>query len=467
MPSNSEGRIALAIQALSSGYCKSLRAAAAAYDVPYTTLYERHSGIRSRRETRSAACKLTLTEEEVLLQRILDLDAQGFPPQVAIVRDIAYIILSNRSQQPAPTIGKNWVTNFVKRQPLLRTKYNRKYDYQRAMCEDPKQIQDWFRLVRNLVAKYGIVPEDIYNFDETGFQMGVISTSKVVTRLGQKGRPKTKQPGNREWVTIIHAINSSGWVLPAFVIFEAKLHQASWYCTTDLPRDWKIAVSDNGWTTNEIGLEWLWHFEEHTSARTTGKYRLLVLDGHESHHSAQFEEFCRDHFIITACMPPHSSHILQPLDVSCFGPLKAAYGHQVEKHMRLGINHISKEEFLRAYQETHKVSFTASSIQAGFAATGLVPYDPDRVLSTLGPVVRTPSPVPSAESVWESKTPCNLREMNRQATHIRSIRRQQRATTLSPSDSAFTQLLKGFETVVHERAILQAKNAVLQTENQR
>jgi hypothetical protein len=75
-----------------------------------------------------------------------------------------------------------------------------------------------------MVAKYGILPEDTYNFDETGFQMGVISTSKVVTRSERRGRPRTKQPGNREWVTLIHTINLSGWVLPAFVVFEAKLH---------------------------------------------------------------------------------------------------------------------------------------------------------------------------------------------------------------------------------------------------
>jgi hypothetical protein len=129
----------------------------------------RYSSVRSRRETRPAVCKLTLNEEGVLLQRILDLDAQGFPPQLAIVRDIANIILSSRSKQPPPTVGKNWVTNFVKRQPLLQTKYNRKYDYQRAMCEDREQIEGWFRLVRNTVAKYGILQDDIYNFDETGF----------------------------------------------------------------------------------------------------------------------------------------------------------------------------------------------------------------------------------------------------------------------------------------------------------
>ena len=335
------------------------------------------------------------------------------------------------------------------------------------MCEDPKQIQAWFQLVQNMVTKYGILLEDTYNFDETGFQMGVISTSKVVTRSERKGRPKTKQPGNREWVTLVHTINSSGWVLPAFVIFEAKLHQASWYRTPSLPRDWKIAVSDNSWTTNKIGLEWLQHFEEHTSSRTKGRYRLLVLDGHSSHHTTQFEEFCRDHSIITLCMLAHSSHILQPLDVGCFSPLKTAYSRQVEGLMRLGVNHISKEEFLTAYLEAHKATFTTSNIQAGFAATRLVPYELERVLSNLNPVIRTPSPTLSAESVWESKTPRNLTEIARQATHIRSIRRQRRSATTSPSDPAFTQLLKGFETAVHERAILLAENAVLRTENQR
>jgi hypothetical protein len=166
-------------------------------------------------------------------------------------------------------------------------------------------------------------------------------------------------------------------------------------------------------------------------------------------------------------MPPHSSHLLQPLDVGCFGPLKTAYGRQVEGLMRLGVNHITKEEFLTAYLAVHATSFTTSNIRGGFAATGLVRSDPERVLSTLHPTLRTPSPVPSAESIWDPKTPRNLREMQRQATHIRSIRRQGRATTLSPSNGAFDQLLKGFESVVHERAILLVENAALRTENER
>ena len=79
-----------------------------------------------------------------------------------------------------PKLGQKWVYRFIKRHPQLKTRYNRKYDYQRAKCEDPEIIQAWFLLVQNTIAKYGIVDGDIYNFDKTGFQIGVITTAKVV-----------------------------------------------------------------------------------------------------------------------------------------------------------------------------------------------------------------------------------------------------------------------------------------------
>ncbi|KAF2179253.1 CENP-B protein, partial [Zopfia rhizophila CBS 207.26] len=63
---------------------------------------------------------------------------------------------------------------------------------------------------------------------------------------------------------------------------------------------------------------WLKHFDTHTKKRTIGAYRLLILDGHESHNSLEFTEYCKENKIVTLCIPPHSSHILQPLDVGCF-----------------------------------------------------------------------------------------------------------------------------------------------------
>lgn len=48
-------------------------------------------------------------------------------------------------------------------------------------------------------------------------------------------------------------------------------------------------------------------------------------------------------------MPAHSSHLLQPLDVACFSPLKRKYGDAVSALARNRTNYISKETFLPAF----------------------------------------------------------------------------------------------------------------------
>jgi len=121
--------------------------------------------------------------------------------------------------------------------------------------------------------QHGIAPEDIYNFDETGFAMGLVATAKVVTRSEMLGRPFLIQPGNREWVTSIECVNSTRWVLPPCIIFKEKVHIEGWYQDTALPANWQIEVSENGWTTDQIGLQWLQKvFIPATTSRTTGRY---------------------------------------------------------------------------------------------------------------------------------------------------------------------------------------------------
>ena len=73
-------------------------------------------------------------------------------------------------------------------------------------------------------AKYGVSNDNMHNFDETGFQMGVISSQVVVTGSKRRNRPKAIQPGNCEWVTVIQAINAMGWAIPPFIIFKAVYH---------------------------------------------------------------------------------------------------------------------------------------------------------------------------------------------------------------------------------------------------
>jgi hypothetical protein len=54
-------------------------------------------------------------------------------------------------------------------------------------------------------------------------------------------------------------------------------------------------------------------------------YRLLVVDGFTGHTTLAFAEYCIKFDIIIAILPPHSTHLMQPLDVGVFQPLKAAH----------------------------------------------------------------------------------------------------------------------------------------------
>jgi hypothetical protein len=463
-----KGRLLLAHQAYQRDQFRSIRQAALAYDVPPRTLSDRVNGRVAREDSLANGRKLTTTEEEVLLQWILSMDERGYPPKPSAVGDAARLLLRARLG-PEAFIGKNWTHNFINRQPTLQSRWTRKYDHQRALCEDPVIIEAWFRLVYNTVQKYGILPEDTYNFDETGFALGIASTSRVVTASDRRGKPPQLQPGDREWVTAIETINTSGWYLPPMVIFKGKVHISTWYQETDLPLNWVIGLSENGWTSNELGLKWLSEiFEPNTVRRTIGKYRLLILDGHQSHATPEFDHYCKEHSIITLCMPAHSSHLLQPLDVGCFATLKRSYGRLIGEYIRLGINHVDKAEFLYAFQQARLEAFSIGNIQSGFAATGLVPHCPDQVLSGLQIRPYTPPDTAlEAQKEWQSETPHNLMELERQTQALKKHLKRRSNSPPTPTDRAVNQLVKGCQMAMQSAVLLADENERLRVANER
>src|SRR6478609_12247019 len=107
-------------------------------------------------------------------------------------------------------------------------------------------------------------------------------------------------------------------------------------------------------------------------------------------------------------MPPHSSYLLQPLDVGCFGLLKKAYGREIEQLIRRSITHISKTEFFPAFYTAFQLTMTELNIKGGFRGAGLVPFNPEYVVSKLDVQLRTPTPakeVTNPSTPWVPKTP--------------------------------------------------------------
>ena len=95
-----EGRVDIALQAYTIGHFKSLRCAAAAFNVRHQRLSDRLHGITPRAKTQPNCQKLTTTEQQTIVRYILDLDSRGFAPQMCEVADIADKLLGIRGGKP-------------------------------------------------------------------------------------------------------------------------------------------------------------------------------------------------------------------------------------------------------------------------------------------------------------------------------------------------------------------------------
>ena len=271
----------MAIEAFHKGQFSSKTVCAKAFDVPPRTLMTCLNGTFSRQHTTANCQKLSNTEEESLKSWILDMYRRGLPLQISNVRHLTQLLLSAWLSKPKDAFVSNkWVSRFIGHHSELQSKYTHQYDYQRAKCENPGLIKGWFDCVQKTIQRYDVTEQDIYNMNETGFQIGVASTAKII--CGSETRDshaKSIQPGNCEWITLIIAINASGSVLSPQIIFAGKKHQSQWYSA--IPKEYRISMSDNGWTNDDLGFEWVQEMlEKHTASQTAGQYRLSILDGH-------------------------------------------------------------------------------------------------------------------------------------------------------------------------------------------
>ena len=145
---------------------------------------------------------------------------------------MAQALLDHRgSARPARTIGKNWIYKFLSKHPALKIRLSRRRDAQRVKQEDPRVIKPWFERVLATKKRYGILDQDTYNFNKTGFAMGLItgSSSKVVGSADSIGRATVTQPDNRIWITVIKYVNATSQTIPPFIILEDKNHIKYWY----------------------------------------------------------------------------------------------------------------------------------------------------------------------------------------------------------------------------------------------
>jgi hypothetical protein len=103
--------------------------------------------------------------------------------------------------------------------------------------------------------------------------------------------------------------------------------------------------------------------------------RLLILDGHVSHINYKLRKFGEQNDIIVFCLPTHSTHHLQPLDVIRFSALQNAYKTTVKDYFRLTSVGINRDICFPIYNPAPKEAYTLYNIHQAFAATGIRPFN--------------------------------------------------------------------------------------------
>jgi hypothetical protein len=378
MDTPKEQAIAGAIQSLSTNQYSSIRAAAAAFDVDRRTLTRRLRGGLTHTQAAQPSLLLSPEQERLLIQWILDLERAGHPPSHVQIREFVELIC--QASGTSTKVGINWVPRFLHRHPELKSKVGRKIESLRIQNTTPEALAEWFEVFRRVQTTYGVKPDNIWNMDETGIALGVC-TNQIVVGSSTTKFSYVRTPENREWVSIIEAISTTGSCVRPLVIFKGKSLQTTWFRPNNVP-DWLYTSSANGWTSNDIGLRWLRDiFLPETKPVQIDDYRLLLVDGHDSHVTTQFMYECHQNRVQLVYLIPHSSHVLQPLDLSCFSAIKSRYRAQIADLARYEDSApVKKIRFVQYYDKARRESLTPFYIRAGWKAAGIYPWDPRKVL---------------------------------------------------------------------------------------
>ena len=144
----------------------------------------------------------------------------------------------------------------------------------------------------------------------------------------------------------------------------------------------------------------------------------LLFSGYGSHCTKELLDFCDNHHIIPFSLPPHTTHLLQLLDMVCFQPYKHFHAEAVDATTRTGCSDFNKLEFFVALSSIHKQTFKRTTILSAFCQTGLIPFNPNIVLSKLPATTLSPPSTPPPATPELPTVPLTIRSLKRQASEL-------------------------------------------------
>ncbi|XP_044596938.1 MFS-type transporter clz9-like [Cotesia glomerata] len=275
--------------------------------------------------------------------------------------------------------GRQWYNAFRRRHPQISERIAQNLTYSQVGVSKEK-IRAWFQEVKdNLPLNLQIIDSSrIFNLDESAFKLNPKGNSVLATK-GNKTVYNIVGNDKKECLTTLICGNAAGQILPPMVLFPYKRIPRN--IATSMPKGWGIGCSDSGWMTAETFYEYIsnvfypWLLKNEITFPV-----ILYLDGHASHLSYPLTKFCREMKIQLVAFYPNATHILQPMDVAMFRPLKAAWSHEVQEwKMEHNGESLKRENFASILDKSLKTLNISEIFKNGFKSTGLHPFCPDAI----------------------------------------------------------------------------------------
>jgi len=371
-----------ALMALTGG--ASYHSVAKKFGVPRRTLQRHFKGqvVEPGRQMLGRFRSTLSTEfEEELVAHAIDLQQRFFGMTPLDLRRLAFQLaekqkLDHKFNKCTQMAGRKWLRDFMLRHKQLAVREPEATSLSRAVAFNKPQVKRFFDLLQTEYGKTaGIMANQVYNMDESGLT-AVHKPCRILAKKGQKQVGKITSGERGKTVTIICAMNALGTYIPPLMIFPRK--NMSQLLIKDGPPGTIGAATVSGWTDSDVFIQWLKHFVAHVKP-TADKPVVLLLDGHASHKTLDAVEFCRCNNITLLSFPPHTTHKLQPLDLSFFGPLKKFYNSACDNWMAMNPGkRIGFYDIAGLFRIAYLRAATMEKGISGFAAGGIFPLNSNK-----------------------------------------------------------------------------------------
>jgi len=270
---------------------------------------QRFNGWQQSRCAHEPSNKRLNPEQDKALCWFLDfLNEFGIPLRYKTLAASANHILLHDDPNAKP-VSKNWSGHWCTSHPEYKIVKEKPIEQARQQTMNAVTIQQFFRKLEDIMKEHNIEKEDFWNMDETGVRIGVGRRQWVIVpdNNDEKGRFTNiiGSHGDQEHVTVVEAISAGGVVIPPLIIIKGKVILHRWFADI-LDDDYLIGVSDSGYANDVLFFQWLQHWETMSKRTKKGEYRLLLLDGYDSHLTWTSLQFCREQkvVVVTATYNP-------------------------------------------------------------------------------------------------------------------------------------------------------------------